>query len=90
MLQIILGIREPVLWLHAGIVPTRQYPKTCLPPLSAIAVNLPDSRSKAANVPAQIEMALSPQIAIPTMPPIPADLALAKLEFQAPIRFRLR
>ena len=51
MLQIILGIREPVLWLHAGIVPTRQYPKTCLPPLSAIAVNLPDSRSKAANVP---------------------------------------
>mgnify|MGYP003335912102 CR=1 FL=1 len=44
----------------------------------------------AVGVPAQIEMALSPQIAIPTMPPIPADLALAKLEFQAPVRFRLR
>ncbi|MBL8690581.1 MAG: energy transducer TonB [Rhodospirillaceae bacterium] len=36
--------------------------------LAAIAVNLLDSRSKAANVPAQIEMALSPQLAAPTMP----------------------
>ena len=89
-MQVILSLRKPVPWLRAGIVSTTQHPKTCLPPLSAIAVNLPDSRSKAANVPAQIEMALSPQIAIPTMPPIPADLALAKLEFQAPVRFRLR
>lgn len=36
--------------------------------LAVLALNLLDTRSKAANVPAQIEMALSPQIATPAIP----------------------
>ena len=36
--------------------------------LAALALNLVDSRSKAASVPAAIEMALSPQIATPVVP----------------------
>jgi protein TonB len=36
--------------------------------LAVVALNLLDARSKAASVPAQIEMALSPEIATPTIP----------------------